>query len=76
METKGLIKCSQEPAYSIQSKPTHPVSDLILSSRLSLFLQSGIFLSGIPTKMLYVFLISVMRATCPADSFSLIWLFQ
>jgi len=40
-------------------------SILILSSRLHLGLLLG-FHSGFPTKILYAFLISPMRATCPA----------
>jgi len=39
---------------------------LILSSHLHLGLPSGLFLSGFPTKILYAFLLSSMRATCSA----------
>jgi len=39
-------------------------SILTSSSHLSLGLQRGLFPSGFPTKILYVFLISPMRAIC------------
>ena len=54
-------------ARSIQSTHTHPVSwrsNLILSSHLSLVLQSGLFPSGVPTEALYASLPSPIRATC------------
>jgi hypothetical protein len=38
---------------------------LILSSHLLLGLPSGLLPSGIPTKILYTFLISTIRVTCP-----------
>jgi hypothetical protein len=41
-------------------------SILILSSHLCLSLPSGLFPTGFPTKILYVFLFSPMRAKCPA----------
>ena len=53
---------------SIQSIPPHSTSwrsTLILSSHLSLGLQSGLFPSGFPTKTLYTPLLSI-RATCLA----------
>jgi hypothetical protein len=40
---------------------------LILSSHLRLGLPSGLFLSHFPTEVLYTFLISLMRATRPAN---------
>jgi len=49
----------------IQSAPSHPISlksVLMLSSHL----LSGLFLSGIPTNILYAFLISSMSAACSA----------
>jgi hypothetical protein len=39
---------------------------LILYSNLRLGLPSGLFSSGYPIKILYAFLTSPMRATCPA----------
>jgi len=53
---------------SVHSTSSHPVSlrsTQILSSNLCLDLSSGIFLSGFPTRTLFEFLISPMRATCP-----------
>jgi hypothetical protein len=49
---------------------THPysislTSIILLSSHLRLGLQCGLFPSGFPAKIFYLFLISPMRATCP-----------
>jgi hypothetical protein len=60
----------------IQSTSSHTLSVrsiMILSSHVRLRLQGGYFPSGFPAKIPYTFLISPMRATCPAHSFSLIW---
>jgi hypothetical protein len=63
--------CLQEPTaghYSRtaeSSSPSRPVSlrfNLICSSRLHLGLPNGLFPSGLPTKMLYTFLVSPMGA--------------
>jgi hypothetical protein len=56
-------------AISIQSTPSHHISlrfILMLSTHLHLGLPSGLFPSGLPTYILYVFLFSPIRATCPA----------
>jgi hypothetical protein len=56
-------------ARSIQSIPVHPISlrsILILSTHLRLGLPSGLFHSGFPTNILYAFVFSPIRATCPA----------
>jgi hypothetical protein len=47
-------------------------SILIPSSHLRLGLSSGLFLSGFHTKILYTFLPSPMRATCPAHLIQLL----
>jgi hypothetical protein len=55
-------------ASSIQSLPSHPISPrsiLILSTHLRLGLPSGLFPSGFPTNILYAFLVSPIRTTCP-----------
>ena len=55
-------------ASSIQFIPPHHTSSrsiLILSSLRRLGLPSGFFPSGFPTKPLYTFLHSPIRATCP-----------
>jgi hypothetical protein len=54
----------------IHSTPPKPISRrsiLIPSSYLRLGLPSGLFPSGFPTKTLYTFLPSPMRAICPAN---------
>jgi hypothetical protein len=50
-----------------QSAPFNPIfirSIIILPYHLRLGLPSGLFPSGFPTKILYTFLISPIRATC------------
>jgi hypothetical protein len=70
MEPEGLLPCSQEPSIGpIQSIPYYPISlrsISILSTHLSLGLPSSLIPSGFSTNILYVFLFSPIRATCPA----------
>jgi hypothetical protein len=40
---------------------------LILSWHLCLYLQSGLFLSAFPNKVIYAFLICPILATCPTN---------
>jgi hypothetical protein len=75
-EPEGSSPHSQQPATGtylepVESNPHPPKSVslrsiLIPSSHLCLGLPSGIFPSGFPTKTLYNFLSSPMRATRPA----------
>jgi hypothetical protein len=62
MEPESSLPCSQEPSTDPypepdQSKQYHPI--LILSTHLLLELPSGLFPSGVPTKFLYTFLLSL-----------------
>jgi hypothetical protein len=74
MEPEGSLPCSQEPSTGpypepYKSNPHHPISIrsiLILSTDLRLGLPSGLFPSGLPTNILYAFLVFPIRATCPA----------
>jgi hypothetical protein len=53
------------PAHIFSPSSPNIHSDIILPSTLGL--QSGVFPSGYPTKILYPILISAMLATCPAN---------
>jgi hypothetical protein len=67
----ALVSPSLVPILSQmnQSTPSHPISVRsipILSSHRHLFLPSGLFPSGLLTKILYALLTSLTRVTCPA----------
>jgi hypothetical protein len=69
MEPEGSLSCSQEPSTGPypepdKSNPYHLI--LTLSTHLRLGLPSGLFPSGFPTNILYAFLFSSIRTTCPA----------
>jgi hypothetical protein len=75
-EPQGLLPSSQEASTCsypepYHSSPLHPFlislrAILILSTHLRLGLPSGLFPSGFPTNILYVFLLSPIRATFTA----------
>jgi hypothetical protein len=74
MEPISSLPCSQEPftgpyPQPDHSNPYHPISltsILILFTHLSLGLRNGLLPSSFPTNIQYVFLLSPIRATCPA----------
>jgi len=69
MEPEFPLPWSQEPATGAhpESDESHPIylRSVSISFHLRRDLPSGLFPSGCPIKILYVFLISPMRATCP-----------
>jgi len=66
MEHKGSLPCLQEPATALNPEQMPTVHNLrtyclryilILSSHLRLGLPCGLFLSDVPTKIVYTFVI-------------------
>jgi hypothetical protein len=76
-EFEGSLPCSQEPSTDSDPEPDesnshhpHPIflrSISIQFTRTLLGLPNGLFLSGLFTRILYVFLPSSIRATCPEN---------
>jgi hypothetical protein len=72
MELEVSGRKLQEPSIGRYSEPVQSSpfclskSILILSTHVSLGIPSGIFPFVFLTKILYVFLLSTIRATCPA----------
>ena len=82
MEPEGSLPHLQVPDTCPYPEPdqssscpylTYLRSILLLSSRLCLGLQSGLFPSGFPTKTLYTPLLYPIRAACPAHLIPTIW---
>jgi len=71
MEPESSLPCLQGSATGPYPKPDafSPHLPTLFPYYLPIyayFLPSGLFLSGFPTQILYAFLISPTRATCPA----------
>jgi hypothetical protein len=67
--TRTFKEWSLSSARSIQSIPFRPISlksILIFSTHLRLGLPNGHFPTGFPTNIVYAYLLSPIRATCPA----------
>jgi hypothetical protein len=56
----------QSQMNPVHSTPSYLRSILILSTHLRLYLRSGLFPSGIHTKIRYVYFFLPISATCPA----------
>jgi hypothetical protein len=70
MEPECSLPHSQELSTCPYPEPDHPTSTrsiLIISTHLRLGLPSGLLPSGFPPNNLYVFLLSRIRATWPAN---------
>jgi hypothetical protein len=75
-ELEGSLSCSQEPSIGPypkpdRSSPHHPIplsSILILSTHLHLGLPSGLFPSGFPINVPYIFLFSPHSCYMPCPS--------
>jgi hypothetical protein len=85
MKPEASMPCSQEPSTGpyhepYQSNPHHPILSLrfilILSTHLRLGLLNGLFPSGFPTNIVYVFLFSPNSCYIPppVSSFGTWWL--
>jgi hypothetical protein len=64
------VLSQMHPDHKLKSNSLKPIS--IVSSHVRLDFPCGFFPSGFPTKTVYEFLISSLRATCPSISSSLI----
>jgi hypothetical protein len=60
-----------DPAHTVQSYHSK-IHFIILFTYLRLGLPSGLLPSGFPTNILYAFLVSPIRTTCPAHLIDLI----
>jgi len=70
MEANNSFPCSHEVAtssYPSQINPVHSLQSYFLIIHFNIILQfaSGVFPSAFPTKTLYAFLFSLVRATYP-----------
>jgi hypothetical protein len=64
--TRRFIAAFTGTHYLFISRAIYLRCSLILYSHLRLSLPIGLFLSGLPTKILPAFVVSRMRVTCPA----------